>query len=341
MTDASVGANIIVRSAFLKIDPEITLRGVDTLDLRAHAKVSAVVGVPLRQLQQRRDVTAFATTAPIVAVKSLLELLAHEPLEKIIDALGEHAETPTHEQMAAAVDEILASGSTTDDVVAVLAFAVGESFAAAPHCRRLFEERLELALPELPDVIAPSVLAPAREVNPEIREQRRVRREEEKRRRKSNSPSRPPRPTKMKGGSPVRPEVSGASPTVGTPPVVEERRRLLFTPLEQARFDVRHPLVGVVLVLDVPFDAKDPALPDVTSKNRPVLVVAASSDELLVRPLYSNSAPTRTVFKPWRRLGLDHVSYIEDSRVVISGVRFDELQQLGQLTTPEWNAQTN
>ena len=143
----------------------------------------------------------------------------------------------------------------------------------------------------------------------------------------------------MKGGSPGRPEVSVTSPTLVTPPIVEERRRLLFTPLEQARFDVRHPLVGVVLVLDVPFDAKDPALPDVTSKNRPVLVVAASSDELLVRPLYSNSAPTRTVFQPWRRLGLDHVSYIDDGRVVISGVRFDALQQLGELTTPEWNAQ--
>jgi hypothetical protein len=340
MTDASGGANIIVRSAFLKIDPEVTLRGVDTLDLRAHAKVSAVVGVPLRQLQQRRDVLAFATTAPIVAVKGLLELLAHEPLEKIIDALGEHAETPTYEQMAAAVDEIVATGSSIDDVAAVLAFAVGESFAAAPHCRRLFEERPELALPELPEVVAPSVLAPPREVSPEIREQRRVRREEEKRRKKSSSPSRPPRPTKMKGGAPARPEIGLAAPTTAVTPVVEERRRLLFTPLELARFDVQHPLVGAVLVLDVPFDAKDPAQPDVTSKDRPVLVVAASSDELLVRPLYSSSAPSRTIFQPWRRLGLDHVSYIDDTRVVISGVHFDELHQLGQLTTPEWNAQT-
>jgi hypothetical protein len=338
MTDASASANLTVRAAFLKIDPEVTLRAVDTLDLRANAKVSAVVGVPLRQLQQRRDVHAFATTAPIVAVKGLLELLAHEPLEKIIDALGDHAETPTYEQMAAAVDEIEASGSTTDDVVAVLAFAVGESFAAAPHCRRLIEERPELALPELPNVHVPSVLAPPRQVSPEIREQRRTRREEEKRRKKSSSLSRPPRPTKMKGGSPSRPSVTATPPVPAASPIVEERRRLFFTPLERARYDEHHPLAGVVLVADVPFDAMDPALPNVSSKDRPVLVVAASSTELLVRPIYSHSAPTRSVFQPWRRVGLDHVSYIDDQRVVISDVHLDALHHLGQLTTTEWNA---
>lgn len=340
MSEASGSANIIVRSAFLKIDPDVTLRAVDSLDLRAHAKVSAVVGVPLRQLQQRRDVTAFATSAPIVAVRSLLELLALEPLEKIIEALGDHAETPTFDQMAAAVDAIVASGSTIDEVVAVLAFAVGESFPAAPHCRRLFEEREALALPELPEVAALTVLAPPREVSPEIREQRRARREEEKRRKKSSSQSRPPRPTKMKGGSPARPEQSLPKPPVVTPSVAEERRRLLFTPLEQARFDDNHPLVGAVLVLEVPFNAQDPETPDVTSKDRPVLVVAASGHELLVRPLYSNTAPSRTIFQPWRRLGLDHLSYIDDTRVVITDVHFDTLHQIGQLTTSEWNAQS-
>ncbi|HEY5104512.1 MAG TPA: hypothetical protein VII65_05645, partial [Acidimicrobiales bacterium] len=162
----------------------------------------------------------------------------------------------------------------------------------------------------------------------------------EKRRKKSSSQSRPPRPTKMKGGAPARLEQSRPTTPVVTPVVTEERRRLLFTPLEQARFDVDHPLVGTVLVLDVPFDVPDSDQPDVTSKDRPVLVVAASSQELLVRPLYSNTSPSRTVFQPWRRLGLDHVSYIEDTRVVISDVHFDALHQLGQLTTSEWNAQS-
>jgi len=170
MTDASASANTIVRAAFLKIDPDVTLRAADSLDLRAHAKVSAVVGVPLRQLQQRRDVTAFATTAPLAAVRGLLEVMALAPLEATIELLGDHAESPTYEQLSEAVDQLLASGSSNDDVVAVLAHAIGASFPAAPHCRRLLEERLELSLPALPEVVAPTVLAAPKEVSAEIRD---------------------------------------------------------------------------------------------------------------------------------------------------------------------------
>jgi hypothetical protein len=340
MVDSSGSDNGIVRSAFLKMSPELTLETVDRLDLRAHAKVSAVVGVPLRHLQQKRDVEVFATTAPMPALKGLLELIAQAPLEKIIEALGEHSEAPDFDQMANAVDAIVSSGSTSDEVVAVLAFAVGEQFAAAPHCRRLLLERVDYLLPELPDIAPPTVLAPAREVSPEIREQRRLRREEEKRRKRSNSSVRPPRPTKMKGGSTVR--VEATSPALGAPskPVVVERRRLMFTPLELTRFDVDHGLVGSVVVIDVPFDSKDQEIPDVTSKDRPVLVVAASDHELLVRPLYSNSAPSRSLFQPWRRIGLDHVSYIEDTRVIVSDLRIEGLQPIGQITNAEWNALT-
>jgi hypothetical protein len=339
MTDASANANNIVRVAFLKIDPEVTLRAADSLDLRAHAKVSAVVGVPLRQLQQRRDVTAFATTAPLAAVRGLLEVLSLAPLEKTIELLGDHAESPTYDQLSEAVDQLLASGSSNDDVVAVLAYAVGASFPAAPHCRRLLEERPEFSLPALPDVVAPAVLAAPREVSAEIREQRRNRREDEKRKRKSASSARPPRPTKAKGGS-TRPDAGATKPASVTPPTSEERRRLLLTPLETSRFDAEHPLVGAVLVVEIPFDAQDPDQPDVKSKDRPVLVVAASSEELLVRPIYSNPSPARTLFQPWRRVGLDHVSYVADERVVVANAGLEPVQQLGQLTTPEWNSLT-
>ncbi|HEV3268685.1 MAG TPA: hypothetical protein VGZ68_09825 [Acidimicrobiales bacterium] len=339
MTDTSASANTIVRAALLKIDPEVTLRAADSLDLRAHAKVSAVVGVPLRQLQQRRDVTAFATTAPIAAVRGLLEVMALAPLEATIELLGDHADSPTYEQLSDAVDQLLASGSTNDDVVAVLAHAVGASFPAAPHCRRLLEERPELSLPTLPDVAAPTVLAAPKEVSAEIREQRKLRREDEKRKKKSASSARPPRPTKAKGGS-SRPDTRTAAPTSAVPAPSEERRRLLLTPLESSRFDVEHPLVGAVIVVEVPFGVTDSDQPDVKSKDRPVLVVAASSEDLLVRPIYSNPSPARTLFQPWRRVGLDHVSYVADERVTISSSNLDPLQQLAQLTTPEWNSLT-
>ena len=44
------------RRALLKISEATILTTVDGLDLRGHAKISAVVGIPLRNLQQRRDV---------------------------------------------------------------------------------------------------------------------------------------------------------------------------------------------------------------------------------------------------------------------------------------------
>jgi hypothetical protein len=319
----------------LKISAETVLAMADSLDLRAHSKVSAVVGVPLRQLQQRRDVQAFAASAPIAAVKGLLEVLALAPLEKIIGLLGDHADSPNYEQLSAAVDEMLATDSTKDEVVAVLAFAVGDAFPAAPSCRRLLEEREEFALPVLPDVVAPSVLAAPREVSAEIREQRKNRREEEKRRKKSASSARPLRTSRPKNVAPPRSEASTPPTTIADVP--EVRRRALLTPLEGARFDADHPLVGAVLVVDVAFSAHDPEQPELTSKERPALVVAASSEALLVRAIYSNPSPTRSLFGPWRRVGLDHISYIDDVRVTVEGEQPEALHRLAVLTTAEWN----
>ena len=337
MTDPLASVNTVVRAAILKIDAGTTLTTVDTLDLRAHSKVSAVIGVPLRQLQQRRDVVAFATGAPAAAVKALLELLAAGPLERVIEQLGEHAESPTYEELATAIDELLAGGLTIDDAVAVLAYAISESFPAAPHCRRLFEERDDFALPALPEVVTSGSLVSPREVSPEIRELRRVRREEQRRRKKPGAPTRPPRPSKQKGVTSSHPSAQ-STPPGEIEPMPEERRRMLFTPLENARFDAEHALVGMILLVDVPFDAQDPLQPDVSSKERPALVVAASSEELLVRPIYSNQSPSRSVFTAWRRVGLDHVSFIDHARVAVPSASADLRQSLGQLTTSEWNS---
>jgi hypothetical protein len=57
-----------------------------------------------------------------------------------------------------------------------------------------------------------------------------------------------------------------------------------------------------------------------------------------VRGIYSNPASTRVLFQPWRRLGLDHVSYIDDSRTSLTLSNLDELERLGRLSDEEWNA---
>jgi len=113
------------------------------------------------------------------------------PLEKVIAVLGEHADTPNFEQLSEAIDAVSRDGVSIDDVVAVLAFAIAEEFPAAPHCRRLLDERADLNLPELPDVVVTSTLLAPKETDPEIKEQRRRRREDEKKRKRGPTSQRP------------------------------------------------------------------------------------------------------------------------------------------------------
>jgi hypothetical protein len=337
MSPITGNAAEVARRGLLKISEATILKTVDDLDLRGHAKISAVVGIPLRNLQQRHDVATFAVSAPIAAVTALLELLAMSTLEKVIVALDDHADTPNFEQLSEAIDTVRGDGASLDDVVAVLAFAVVEDFPAAPHCRRLFEERDEFALPDLPDVVITSSLLAPKETDPEVKEQRRRRREEEKKRKRGPASQRPPRPTKSK--APSKAPAKATEPRRTVEPSIAIRRPMNFTPAELDRFDPEHALAGTVVVVDVPFDAMDPARPDQKSKERPALVVAASADALLVRPIYSSPAPTRNVLQAWRRLGLDHVCYIDDARVVLSVTPSESLERVGRLTDQEWNAQ--
>jgi hypothetical protein len=336
MASPSTSAAHYVRRGLLKIDDATVLAAVDSLDLRGNAKISAVVGMPLRSLQQRRDVTAFAVSAPIAAAKGLLELLAMEPLEKVITALGEHAESPTYEQLSTAVDQLLEEGSSDDEVVALLTFAIGEEFPAAAHCRQLLEERAAFALPELPEAATNAGLLALKTIDPGVREQRKARREEEKKRRRNTAPVHPARPVRVKSEKKAVPAIS-APPSVEPAPV-RERRRVVLTPSELERFSTEHPFVGTVVLAEVPFDSVDPVIPEQRAKSRPALVVAAAETAILVRGIYSNPFTTRVLFQPWRRLGFDHVSYVDDTRTSLTLASLDEVERLGRLTDDEWNA---
>jgi hypothetical protein len=324
----------------LKIDETTVLGAVDKLQLRGNSKVSAVVGMPLRTLQQRRDVSTFAVSAPIAAVQALLELLAMEPLERVIEELGDHADSPTYDQLSGAIDRLRANGASNDDMVALLTHAIGEEFPAAPHCRRLLEERPELQLPALPSVAPTSSLLVAKEVDPAIRERRRVRREAErdlKKGKKSVESSRPPRPAKAKVLKTIAPAVPKDRGNAEQTTPEFERRPMKLTPTEEVEFNTSHPLVGTVVLAEVPFDAEDASIPERKAKERPALVVAASDAAILVRGIYSNTGVTRVLFSPWRRLNLDHPSYVDVARTAVREVQLNEIVRLGRLTDLEWN----
>ncbi|MBW4029083.1 MAG: hypothetical protein HIU57_00200 [Acidobacteria bacterium] len=338
MPSLNASPHDVMRRAIAKLDPDAVMRVVDALQLQG-AKLSAVVAVPLRSLQKKRDVAAFAAGAPLDAVAGLLELLAMEPLEKVIEALGEHSETPSYEQLTAAIATLRGVTLNDDQLVAVLAFAIGHDFPAAAHCRRILGEDDALALPDIEITIGRASLLNPKVVDDSVREQRRQRREEEKARKRARvakAEKDDPRP-KLKS-----PKKSAVAPATNPPaskesrPVEVTRRAALLTPAEAATYDPQHALAGWVVTTHVPFDNVDPVVPEQQSKVRPAVVVAASDAGLLVRGVYSNPSPTRSVFSAWRRLGLDHVSYVDVTRSPVEPGA--EVNKLGLLSDEEWNA---
>lgn len=324
----------LARRALASLTSSWVLETVDALDLRPSGKLAPVVAMPLRDLQRTRDVAAFAARAPWAAVRGLVELLTMDPLEAVVARLGDTADDPSEAELREALASLATEGMTRDERLLVLTFAVLEGFAAAPHCARLLESDPEFALVELPDVVplGAAPLAP-RVVDEAVRERRRERRAAQRSRRAAP----PPRPTHAKTRPPVPdPPSPSSSPTARERHDVT-RRALRLTPLEASRFDPAHPLAGAVVVVEVPFDGVDPDAPEATAKARPALVVAAASDALLVRALYSRAAPTRQPFVPWRRVGLDHPSFIEDARVAIALIE-PAPTPLGRLSDEEWNA---
>jgi len=328
----------VMRRAIAKIDGESIMHVVDALQLQG-AKLSAVVAVPLRSLQKKRDVAAFAAGAPIDAVSGLLELLSMEPLEKIIEALGEHAEAPTYGQLTTVIASLRGESVSEDELVAVLAFAIGHDFPAAPHCRQIFAEDEALALPEIEVTIGQASLLSPKVVDESVREQRRARREEEKVRKQAQSAKakvdRSQPRSKHEKKKPVTTYVPVNAPSIVSK-IEVTRRSALLTPAESALYDVAHVLAGWVVTTEVPFDNVDPVIPEQQSKIRPAVVVAASEEGLLVRGIYSNPSPTRSIFSPWRRLGLDHVSYVDVARCPVGADA--EVNRLGALSDEEWNA---
>jgi hypothetical protein len=267
----------------------------------------------------------------------LLELLAYDALHAIVDALGDNADNPTYEQLCDGITVLEKEGAAKEQIIALLAFAVAEAFPAAQHCRRYFDEQEGFTLPELPEAVSTPSLLSVKETDPAVKEQRRLRREEEKKKKQAQAAARLARPAKEK----VVKKAAVSAPIVTekvVAAVAEEPRRTLLTPVEAGQFNVEHPLVGTVVVVDVPFTEQDPSQPDVTSKDRPALVVAASDKGILVRAIYTNESPSRRVLGAWRRLGLDHASFIDDERTALSVTPDEARIRLGQLTTTEWNS---
>ncbi len=320
----------IMRRALVKIDADAILNVVDSFNL-SNVRLSAVVVVPLRQLQVKRDVAAFASGAPLDAVAGLLEVLAVDPLEKVIEALGDHADSPSYEQLRDAIATVRENGLDVDSTVAVLAYAVGQEFPAAAHCRRLLEEDPDLTLPDVTVTAGTTSLLRPKETSEEVREQRRARKEALKAKKKRAPVTAKPH---KKKASPVT-RLEPAPAPLASLDLEVTRRPARLTPAQSARYSTLDPLAGWVVTAEVPFDSLETAVVEITSKVRPAVVLAGSENELLVRAIYSHDGPGRVLFGPWRKVGLDHVSYLDSTTVVVERGGATKLAPLGD---EEWNA---
>jgi hypothetical protein len=329
----------LIRRSFIKFGPDVVLDVVDQLDLRSSSQLKAVVGIPLRTLQQKRDTVNFATTAPLPALMGLLEVMSHETLDRVVEVLADHAELPTKDQLSDAIATVQGEGVDDSHVIALMAFAIANEFPAGPHCVALLEERPQWQLPPLPEVIKAAPLLQEKASNDEVKAQRQARREAEKAKKKVTQERVAHTKKKAAGAAPA------AKPTMA--PVLAERapitvlpvdrRRYLLTPLESSTFDVEHPLVGFLVHTEVPFSDVDPTQPEINAKERYALVIGVGESALLVRGIYSKETPTRHLFGAWRRLGLDHLSYIDENRLAINTVG-TSFAKVGALTNEEWNA---
>lgn len=346
-TDAST----LVRRAIVTYGASELLTLVDSLNLQPSARVDVVILAPLRNLHRGRNVNAFASNAPMLAVRFLAELISADALNRVVELLGDNSDEPSLEQLTAAVDALLAEEFAPSVVATMLALAAANAVPAAPHCVTLLERREEFSLVPLELVAAASPLAPAHSVDPKIREQRAKRRDEQKLARQRQNSRPPSRPAKTKSAPPrpvtpspvVRYEVDSENiivpPNTSVPatPVIE-RRRIILTPLEETRFNTEHPLSGTVIALDVPFDAPNTDELSVSGKLRPVLVVAGAAEELLVLPIFSNDAPDRVPFLSWKQIGLDHASFLGLDRVSVELEPSTAIRRIGRLNDQEWNA---
>lgn len=334
----SLDPSTLLRRALAHCDDETVLALVDQLNLQPSARVDVVVVAPIRNLRKSRSVLAFASTAPIAAVRFLIELLSRDALDRVVELLGEASSEPTFAQLSDAVDRLVTQEFEPSIIAAMLASAAANQVPAAAHCQRLLAERVSFQLPEIEVIATPQSLINLKAVDPKIREQRRARREQQKQSRQ-RPPSRPTNRSTPKSSPTLKPTTTSATSNV-RPAVAElsesRRRQPVLTPLESAEFSSDHVLAGCVVELDVPFDDSTDEFGS-DSKVRPALVIAGSPTAVLVRPVFTNPAADRVLLAGWNRLGLDHPSYVSLARVNVALRASESVRRFGRLTNDEWN----
>ncbi len=273
-------------------------------------------------------------------------------LAATIEALGEHADDPTRDQLLEALDAV--RDDHDDPTVAVMLASVANGdMPASDLCFEVLVTDPRFGVtswtePEVPATPTAAVedASSVSATTPEQREERRRRkRRDAEQRRRSAELARQAEEQRRR----ARRKARVAAGTAGGAPAGEQPRsrvvethvrRATLTPAQEEEFDRDDPWVSGIVYVWVPFDAVDPEHPELDGKSRPCVVVAGSATHLLVRPGYSDHGVKSRDWKSvpvshWRRAGFAQPTWID---VEMLRVERPAEAPLGWLETEDWNA---
>ena len=352
----------LLRTALSKLAVERIRDGLARV-ADAHAQLARATLNAANAMRRQRDPLSALGRAQYRSVLSpLAAVLADDCLAATIEALGEHADDPTEEELLTALDAL--RPRFDDATVAVmLASVAGSDLQASELCYRVVttDARFGVAtvsrdaeeVPEgepTPVDEAPAGRAAGQTVADRSSEEQRAarrerkRRESDQRRRRASATERAAeearlarRRSRPKAEAPTRHTSTGTRAARVVPQLM---RKPVLTPVQAEEFDPDDPWVGGVVYAWVPFDRIDPEAPELDGKSRRSVVVAGSATHLLVRPGYSEGGVKGRTWKSvplteWRRAGFDQPTAID-----VETVRIDRPEDgpIGWLGAADWNA---
>ena len=284
------------------------------------------------QLRRSNDPAALLRRLPNPTILAVVaDGMTDEVLESTRAILGDAADDPTMEQLRDAVDKVveLFDVATVRVMLAVVAVADAE---ASDKCDELLATDERFAIPEEDGDRSDHADAGKAGPSEDVLARRKERKEAEKQRkaREREKAKAPDRHKRRPSDSP-KPALGDDQPPPA-PPVAARRSP---TNLPDG-FDLNDPLVGTVVIGDVPFED------GVGIKRRPCVVIATSHDKLLVRAGYSAGGVQSRRWqsyelRDWQAAGLDKPSWIEAGIRIVN--RFTAGDPLGgRLSDHDWNA---
>jgi len=349
-----------LRIAVLAADPAELGQALRRMPKHLTEAIAKQVGVPAPVLRRDPAPARFlrrTEAAPVFA--TVADAMVGPCLDAAIELLGSAADHPTLNQLRAAVDALV-DDFPPSTVALMLAATAASDAPAADACDQILSDDERFALPtEVPEEAltpprpaagaAPSTASEQPGEDAAAREARRARRaarkaEERARQQRAREAAEQRRRQRKKakgsatGDDEPEPAPASAAAQAASGP---DRRPPALAPREAEDFDGAHPLVGQVVVADIPFDDVDPDQPELASKRRPAVVIGVAEDELLVRPGYSEGGlKARTwqsvELRDWREAGLHARTWIEhDARRI---PRDDASAPVGRLSAADWNS---